>query len=298
MDVLSGSYSRMEGGMAGLFFVLEGQKGGGYAAAKALTSDGKAPLIIGDPSADDGVDIERICTRPFAADLNGDGFLDIVSGNFAGYFAVFNGLEGGRFEPTATWLMGADGERLRVEMHSDPTLADMDGDGDLDLVSGDDGGSVMLFPNVGSKTAPSFGKGITLLKGMDSHYDPNAKLVLGDDHIKRPQSSTRIAVADVNGDGKSDILVGDNLTLHFPADGVDTADIPKRLAEWQKAMDELEASQPEIDWGDGEDEEFELSEEDEAAMEAHWEQMEKLYEQRSEFIRDESTGSVWLMLQK
>ena len=34
---------------------------------------------------------DKICTRPFAVDLNGDGKLDIVSGNFSGTFGFFAG---------------------------------------------------------------------------------------------------------------------------------------------------------------------------------------------------------------
>ena len=50
-------------------------------------------------------DIDRICTRPTAVDLDGDGKLDIVSGNFRGTFHFFAGQGKGKFAPKSTLLM-------------------------------------------------------------------------------------------------------------------------------------------------------------------------------------------------
>src|SRR5690606_41745769 len=98
--------------MAGLFQVLYGDKKGGFTPAKVLTCSRGEPLIIAAEKGDAG-DVRRICTRPFAVDLDGDGKLDIVSGNFEGTFAWFRGEGDGKFEAKSTLL--GDGEVRRSE---------------------------------------------------------------------------------------------------------------------------------------------------------------------------------------
>ena len=110
-DVLSGSYAPTkgdEGVMAGTFYVLWGSAEGFSAAEPLLGSDGER-LMLPQAESKPRVDQNRICTRPTAVDLNGDGELDLVSGNFKGTFAVFAGEGEGRFAPAASWLLGPDG---------------------------------------------------------------------------------------------------------------------------------------------------------------------------------------------
>src|SRR5688572_32602457 len=124
--------------MAGLLQVLWGSKDGSFAPAKVLDgSDGK-PLVL--PGEDD---IDRICTRAFAADLDGDAKLDLVIGNFRGTFAFVRGEGQGKFAPQASWIE-TDGGKLEVGHHGDPFLVDWDGDGDLDLLSGSAQGGAFL----------------------------------------------------------------------------------------------------------------------------------------------------------
>ncbi|NJN14804.1 MAG: VCBS repeat-containing protein [Planctomycetes bacterium] len=106
--------------------------------------------------------VDKICTRPFACDLDGDGRLDIVSGNFRGTFALFKGEGDGSFAPKATWL-SAGAAAMTVPSHSDPFLIDWDGDGDLDLLSGSALGGAFLFRNEGTRLAPKFGASTALL---------------------------------------------------------------------------------------------------------------------------------------
>ena len=82
IDILSGSYSRSGAEMAGLFQMLRGTPGGGFRQAEALNGFDDEPLII--PKGEgDGAIVDAICTRPTAADLNGDGHRDLVFVNAA-----------------------------------------------------------------------------------------------------------------------------------------------------------------------------------------------------------------------
>jgi hypothetical protein len=162
VDILSGSYSRHEKDMAGLFQVLWGNEDGTFNKAKGLEGTDGELLII--PLDDRKSVVDAICTRPTAADIDGDGHLDIVSGNFAGTFCWFRGEGAGKFSPAPEWILTTDGERLKVSHHSDPFLVDWDKDGDLDILSGSSSGGVSLIANIGSKTEPQFAKPLVLVR--------------------------------------------------------------------------------------------------------------------------------------
>lgn len=214
-------------------------------------------------------------------DLDGDGKLDIVAGNFAGTFAVFHGEGGGKFAPQNTWLEG-----LRVEMHSDPFFVDWDGDGDLDLVTGSSAGGVFLFANTGTKTAPKFGAKQTLLAAAGHGGMPNAdEMKFGDAHIEGPSGATRVWVADVNGDGKLDLLVGDSAMIFRLQPGVAEAAARKGIAE-------LDAKQTKLFEGRGD------SQPSEADQEKLSNAFEALQKEREKLVADEMTGFVWVLYQK
>lgn len=286
VDLLSGCYSRRSSDivdMAGLFWLLKGKGEGQFDKPVAVTGEDGEPLILEAREGHDGKPqmVDKICTRPFAADLDGDGKLDIVSGNFAGDFGVFRGLGEGRFEAKNSWLMGRGG-RLAVSAHSDPFLVDLDGDGDLDLVSGANSGGVWLFENLGSKTEPKFGNKQELIAPAPR----TSGVVFGDDHIQGPQSSTRVWVADVNGDGKHDLLIGDAVRLQFPVEGTDEKTARAKLAEWSQRATELSKEMAAAQEADAS-----KRQELQKAYSAH-------YQKRSEFLRSEATGFVWIALQR
>lgn len=287
IDVLSGSYSRQDRKMAGLFQVLYGNQDGTFAKAKVLNGSDGQPLLL--PAGEgEGADIARICTRAFACDLNGDGLLDLVSGNFAGTFAFFAGEGPGKFAPTATWLQ-ADGKDMQVQMHSDPFLVDWDKDGDLDMVSGAAQGGVFLFVNEGDKTAPKFGAMQTLVEATSAHVqhldDDMAALDMkfGDAHLKTASDDTRVWVDDVNGDGKLDLLVGDMVTVMHLAKGVDEKTARTKYAAWSKKQQKL-FSTPQGN--------------DEAAQEKWQKEYQALEKEKEAFAKEQMTGYVWLYLRK
>jgi len=109
-------------------------------------------------------------SRPVAVDWNGDGRLDIIAGNSAGYIQYFENI-GAREEPSFTdrGYLEADGKVIRRMAgpngsvqgpaeakwgYSNPWVADWDVDGDLDLLVNDIWGDVVWYPNTGTRTRP------------------------------------------------------------------------------------------------------------------------------------------------
>jgi hypothetical protein len=280
LDILSGSYSRMETDMAGLFQVLYGKPDGTFRKAEVLKGTDGNPLIIplnGQPMT------ENICTRPFAVDWDGDGHLDLVVGNFSGTFYWFKGEGKGRFRPKPE-LIKTGGEPLRIEgHHSDPFVIDWDGDGALDLLSGSSNGGVQWAKNrAGKGKPPELGPFEWLIKpGRPLEYGQ----LLSEEELTGPTTATRVWVADVNGDGKLDLLVGDSVTLIAPAKGLSAEEFKKKFAAWQDAV--AAASK-------------ELSSEtaDQTKRTKANEEFNKIYHQRTEFMKEDRTGFVWLYLQK
>lgn len=278
-DILSGSYSRMEDAMAGLFQVLYGKPDGTFRKAEVLNGADGEPLII---PVEKQQWTENICTRPFAVDWDGDEKLDLVVGNFVGSFYWFKGEGQGKFRPTPEAVRVGD-EPLKIEgYHSDPFVIDWDGDGDLDLLSGSAHGGVQWAEN---KADP--GKLPELLPFqmlIKSGRSINYGEIVREKDLTGPTSSLRIWVADVNGDGKLDVLVGDSVPLISPADGLSESKFKKKFAEWQEAVQAANESFAETT--------------DEAERAKAQQEITKVYNQRSEFMNEDRTGFVWLYLRK
>ncbi len=251
--------------MLGEFFILKGSKKGFAKPEVVQGSDGK-PLAI--PVGEDNI-IRAICTRPVAVDLDADGNLDIVAGNFEGTFWMFKGEGKGQFAPTPTQLV-AGGEGMRVDAHSDPFFVDWDDDGDLDMISGSASGGVFAFINTGSKTKAKFSDQKQVLAPVVHEVGDHP--ILGDAHIVGPQRSTRVWAGDINGDGKLDLLIGDSGRVMHPAEGLSVAEAQEKLAE----HDEQAKVAAKL--------------EDKARDDA----MRELWEKRDSFVQDVSTGFVWV----
>jgi hypothetical protein len=99
---------------------------------------------------------------PNFADWDGDGDLDLLCGEFLDGFTYFQNA-GSRTLPAyaaGVRLCQADGERLAMDLEMiTPTAVDWDGDGDLDLICGDEDGRVAFIENTGrldARRAPLF----------------------------------------------------------------------------------------------------------------------------------------------
>jgi len=125
-----------------------------------------------------GVDVGNSST-PSLADLDGDGDLDAVVGASNGILHYFENT-GSAIAAAFTERTGAANplNGIDVGLFSAPTFADLDGDGDLDAVIGENGGSLKYFENTGA--------GFALVVNVTAQNDA--------------------AVPDFSSDSKSDIL--------------------------------------------------------------------------------------------
>ena len=162
-------------------------------------------------------------------------------------------------------------------------MVDWDGDGDLDLLSGSSEGGVQWAENrAGPGKPPQLEPFRSLIKhGPQLEYGQ----ILRDADLKGPLSCTRIWVDDVNSDGKLDILVGDMVPLISPADNLTEAEFKKKFADWNKSIGEA-AKQ------------LNSAANDEKKRDEAQQRYQELYNQRSEFMKEDRTGFVWLYLRK
>jgi hypothetical protein len=210
LDLVSG---RFDGGFSafrntGSFYVpfllnpLAGIDAGDWSvpAFADLDGDGRLDLIAGDASGfmiarrntEQGfvpftTDVlaganEGAATAPAMVDLDGDGVLDIVAGDFGGTVRAWRDIGDGflPFDPNP--FAG-----LRVGFHSSAAVIDLDRDGRVDLILGDE--------NTGLKAKRNTGAGF-----VDFAVDPVAGLFGG--------VSGSPVLVDLDGDGRLDLVTG------------------------------------------------------------------------------------------
>jgi uncharacterized protein (DUF2141 family) len=177
--------------------VMVGEQGGAFSYFKN-TGTAVAPALVSQTGAANPMNGLSVPgdARPAFADLDGDGDLDLVAGASDGTFYYFRNT-GSATAPGFAAITGASNplDGRDVGDDSAPAFADLDGDGDLDLMSGELAGQFFYFRNTGSVVTPAF----TPITGASN---PMNGFDVG--------SNSNPAFGDVDGDGDFDLVAGDS----------------------------------------------------------------------------------------
>jgi len=174
------------GPLRGFVFLLENQNGE-YINRGKILAGGKALETFGAPG-------------PSMADFDRDGKPDIICGEFIDKLSWYKNI-GTRSNPVFSkgrFLLDAKGDtiRLHVQMIT-PVSVDFDKDGNIDLLVGDEDGSVAFIRNTGR------------VKNEMPVFESLVYLKQKADNIKFGALSTPFN-ADWDGDGKDDIISGNS----------------------------------------------------------------------------------------
>ncbi|KPK78922.1 MAG: hypothetical protein AMJ81_14390, partial [Phycisphaerae bacterium SM23_33] len=264
LDLVAGNY-----GQANRLYLNDGS--GAFAAGSDITSDAHATISValGDVDGDGDLDLvagnynqtNRLylnngTSNPFAGvmgsditsdahhtwsvalgDVDGDGSLDLVVGNYAGQANRLY-LNNGTASPFAD-VAGSD-ITADAQWTFSVVLGDVDGDGDLDLVAGNGGQGNRLYLSNGTTdpfagvigsniTADAYDTRSLALGDMDGDGDLDLVVgnggqgnrlylnngtadpfagVTGSDITSDVHDTTSVALGDVNGDGDLDLVAG------------------------------------------------------------------------------------------
>jgi len=128
---------------------------------------------------------------PALADLDNDGHVDVISGDNSGGLTAYrdDGVFGSPSWQETAWAPAFSGGTF-----SKPSLADLDDDGDFDLMVGYSSGACEAFENTGDTLFPNW------------QQTPNSDQWA--DAISDVGYRAAPVLADVDGDGDSDLLIG------------------------------------------------------------------------------------------
>ena len=123
------------------------------------------------------------------ADMDSDGDMDFMLGDFLGELRYYKNTGGNTFAAAQTSPFGLQPTGL---INISPRLVDIDDDGDMDLFYGDAYGSITYHENIGTAASPMFGLAVTNPIGL----------------TPAPYYAASIVFADMDNDGDMDAMVG------------------------------------------------------------------------------------------
>lgn len=224
----------------------------------------------------DKYEMDSLAAVPCLVDHDGDGDLDLYIGNISGRVMHIENKGAAKkysFDPSTLTTVMAAGNPVKVRGDAGPLAADWDGDGRTDLLVGSDDGSVVWFRNTAKKGAAEYAAGVELLPKSTQNW---GKPVAHDSAPEGPGLRVKVGVADWNGDGRLDLLVGDFWQQKPPPKKL-TEEEKARLAELKKRLEELQQSSSDAD---------------------RKEYMKVYNEMQTLDPRPEPRGSVWLYLRE
>ena len=132
------------------------------------------------------------------ADIDGDGDYDMFVSHYQQDIRYFENVGDAGNPSFASYVDNPFGIS-NVSFYSSPTLVDIDGDGDMDLFTGDRYGVTKFYENTGSSTSPSFASPVSNPFGLTD---------IGSD--------SEVSFFDADGDGDLDAFIGeDDGTLNY-----------------------------------------------------------------------------------
>jgi hypothetical protein len=146
-------------------------------------------------------------STPTMGNLDSDGLIELIQGQGDGTILVYE-QTAAKSETfgTGTLLKNADGSTLDVGNFAKPTLADLDGDGLLELLVGEDTGNILRY-----EQTTTTGTGAYLFNKTTLFTNPfNTSTSVATAGAPNGGSYPRPTVADLDNNGLLDVLVGSN----------------------------------------------------------------------------------------
>ncbi|MEJ5305059.1 MAG: VCBS repeat-containing protein [Ignavibacteria bacterium] len=151
------------------------------------------PRFVRDKALTTGIADLGLNAFPAFVDLNGDGKYEILIGRDQNTFAYF--INAGT-KKNPKWIRQpiTFGDFEKKSYWKNPTFADIDNDGDMDLIYGSGDGELYFYRNIGTRKNPKF-------KLEAQLFEP----------IRIAGGSPSVSFADFDKDGDYDLLSGDYL---------------------------------------------------------------------------------------